>query len=88
MTVIVTTQLHGLPPEGYDASAAHLAAPLRDADGFIAHAATVDPDGVTVTELWRSADDWQRFFDAHVKPSLPAELPPPAIVEARNTILR
>jgi heme-degrading monooxygenase HmoA len=77
-----------MPPQAYDQTASQLAGALRAADGFIAHAATADDDGVTVTELWADAVDWQRFFDAHVKPNVPAELPPPAVVELRNTIVR
>lgn len=74
--------------EAYDETAAHLAGPLRGADGFIAHAATADADGVTVTELWEAEGDWSRFFETHVKPNVPATLPPPTVVEMRNTILR
>lgn len=88
MPVIVTTRLQGMPPQAYDQTATQLAAALRTADGFIAHAATADHDGITVTELWDDAADWQRFFDAHVKPNVPPELPPPAVVELRNAILR
>lgn len=88
MPVLVTTRLQGMPPQAYDQIAVHLADALRAADGFIAHAATADDDGVTVTELWDDAGDWRRFFDAHVRPNVPAELAPPAVVELRNAILR
>jgi heme-degrading monooxygenase HmoA len=89
MPVIVTTRLEGVPPQAYDQTADHLADALRAADGFIAHAAAADGDGVvTVTELWDDAGDWQRFFDAHVKPNVPRDLPPPAVVELRNAIVR
>jgi hypothetical protein len=88
MPVLVTTRLQGMPPHAYDQTAIHLADALRAADGFVAHAATADDDGVTVTELWDDTADWQRFFDAHVKPNLPAELPPPSVVELRNAIVR
>jgi heme-degrading monooxygenase HmoA len=88
MPVIVTTRLEGMPPQAYDQTAHHLADALRAADGFIAHAAAADDDGVTVTELWADAGDWQQFFDAHVKPNVPRDLPPPAVVELRNAIVR
>lgn len=54
MPVMVTTRIPGLPAETYDQTAAHLAGPLRDTDGFIAHAASADAHGVTVTELWEA----------------------------------
>jgi hypothetical protein len=88
MSVIVTTRLQGLPPQAYDETSAQLEGVLRNADGFIAHAATVDSDGVSVVELWDAADDWERFFATYVKPNLPDDLPPPVVVEVRNTILR
>jgi heme-degrading monooxygenase HmoA len=88
MSVIVTTRIPGLPGEAYDETASHLAEPLRGADGFIAHAASADIDGVVVTELWETEGDWSRFFEAHVKPNLPGTLPAPTVVEMRNTILR
>jgi hypothetical protein len=88
MPVLVTTRLPGMPPQAYDETAAQLAGPLRSADGFIAHAASADGDGVTVTELWHATDDWQRFFDAYVKPYAPDDLPPPTVVELRNAIAR
>jgi heme-degrading monooxygenase HmoA len=88
MPVIVTTRLEGMPTQAYDQTADHLAHALRAADGFIAHAAAADGDGVTVIELWDDAGDWQRFFDVHVKPNVPRDLPPPAVVELRNAIVR
>jgi heme-degrading monooxygenase HmoA len=88
MPVIVTTRLEGVPPQAYDQTADHLADALRAADGFIAHAAAADEDGVTVTELWDDAGDWERFFDAHVKPNIPPDLPPAVVVELRNAIVR
>jgi hypothetical protein len=87
MPVMVTTRLQGMPPEAYDETAGHLAAPLRGATGFIAHAATADADGVTITELWHAEGDWRRFFDAQVKPNLPHTVQPPDIVELRNAIV-
>lgn len=88
MLVIVTTRLEGMPTQAYDQTADHLADALRAADGFIAHAAAADGDGVTVIELWHDAGDWQHFFDVHLKPNVPHDLPPPAVVELRNAIVR
>jgi heme-degrading monooxygenase HmoA len=88
MPVLVTTRIPGLPAEAYDETAAHLAGPLRGAQGFIAHAGAADPDGVTVTELWEQEADWLGFFETYVKPNLPETLPAPSVVEIRNTIVR
>jgi hypothetical protein len=88
MTVMVTTRIPALPGEAYDGISSQLAGPLRGAEGFVSHVAAVDPDGVTVTELWQAEGDWRQFFETYVEPNLPAEMPAPTIVELRNTILR
>jgi hypothetical protein len=86
MPVTVTTHLHGLPAEAYDAIAAVQTEPLRQADGFISHAAQVSPDGVIVTETWQQREDWQSFFDERIKPNLPPDAPAPTVVELHNII--
>lgn len=86
MPVSVITHIPNLPAEAYDAIAGEQAAPLREARGFISHAAAVSPDGVTVTEVWEQRDDWQRFFDERVKPHLPPGLPAPTVAELHNVI--
>jgi hypothetical protein len=83
----VTTRIPGLPAETYDRTAAHLAGHLRDADGFIAHAASTDAHGVTATELWEAQTHRDQFLEKYVKPNLPVTLPPPTVVDIRNTIL-
>ena len=88
MTVMVTTRIPHLPADAYDRTAAQLDEPLRQTPGFISHAAAVDDEGVTVTELWQAEEDWRRFFEQNVAPNLPATLAPPAVVELRNAILR
>ena len=86
MPVIITTHIPALPAEAYDETARLLADPLRRSDGFIAHAARADAEGVTVTELWEAEEDWRRFFDAYVGPNMPEGLPAPTVVEQRNAI--
>ena len=88
MSAMVTTRIPGLPGEAYDQIASQLDGALRNAPGFIAHAATVDPDGITVTELWEAEANWQQFFDTYVKPNLPAGVPTPSVTNLRNTIVR
>jgi heme-degrading monooxygenase HmoA len=87
MPVIVTTHIPALPPEAYDETARRLAGALRASEGFIAHAASADAAGLTVVELWEAEASWRRFFDAHVRPGLPGDLPEPTVAELRNAIL-
>jgi hypothetical protein len=88
MPVAVTTHLPSLPAVAYDAISAQQADALRAAPGFISHAAYVAEDGVTVVETWADHADWRAFFDAHVKPQLPPDLPEPTVEDVHNVIAR
>jgi heme-degrading monooxygenase HmoA len=72
MPVSMTNPASGMTAEMHDEVMAKVAGPLRQAEGFIAHAAQVTPDGVTVTEVWETREQWQQWFDSSVRPRLPA----------------
>jgi heme-degrading monooxygenase HmoA len=88
MAITITNHAPGMPAEAYDASMAEVGDALRRADGFVAHTASVTPEGVTVTEVWESCDHWRRWFDAAVKPHLPPGAPDPVITELHNAVAR
>jgi hypothetical protein len=67
---------------------ANVGPPLRESDGFISHAAKITPDGVTVTEVWESREQWQRWFSTSVRPHLPADAPEPTVTELHNALGR
>jgi hypothetical protein len=75
-----------LPPEAYNDVAASLAGPLSHADGFMFHTAERTPEGIQVTEVWASREQFQRFFDAAVRPNLPPGVPEPTLTDLPNTI--
>ena len=79
MTVLMTSEMPGVTPDGYDRLAAAQLGSLRATDGFIAHAAGPVDGGFRVTELWESEDAHATWFDAHVAPTLPAGSPPPDV---------
>ncbi len=79
----MTQHVPGMPAEAYDQTTAQVGDTLRGAPGFISHAGVVDADGVTVTELWETREQWQTYFDEHVKPHLPPDLPEPSFTELR-----
>ena len=58
---------------------------LQSAKGFIAHYAFLEGDGLTVSELWDTQADHDAFFDEHIRPKLPQEIPTPAVFEVLNT---
>ncbi|KXF49522.1 hypothetical protein AXA44_24195 [Rhodococcus sp. SC4] len=54
---------------------------LQSAKGFVAHYAFLEGDGLTVSEIWDTQADHDAFFDEHIKPKLPQEIPTPAVFE-------
>ena len=88
MPISMTSTAPGMPAEAYNAVMADVAEPLRRSAGFISHAAQVSPDGVTVTELWETREQWQQWFDTLVRPHLPPGTPEPTVVEVHNAFGR
>lgn len=86
MPIRMTNHAPGMTAAAYDEIMAHVAGPLSEAPGFLAHAAEAGPDGMTVTELWSSEADWRRWFDASVRPHLPAGAPDPEVVALHNAV--
>lgn len=88
MPISMTSTAPGMPAEAYYAAMADVAEPLRHSAGFISHAAQISPDGVTVTELWETREQWQQWFDTSVRPHLPPGAPEPTVVEVLNALCR
>ncbi len=88
MPISVTTHAPGLPASVYDEVLANHTEPLRQSAGFISHAAEITPQGLTVTEVWETREQWERWFDASVRPSLPAGAPEPTVTELHNALGR
>jgi hypothetical protein len=76
MPVLITSDVPGQTPEGYDAAIEQLEAALTSAPGFIAVGAYPSPDGWRVFELWQSSKEAADFFAKHVRPNLPADIQP------------
>jgi hypothetical protein len=77
MVVLMTGKVQGMTAEIYDGIAANALPRLKQAKGFISHAAGMGDDGVwTVVEVWESEEDSQRSFEANVKPNLPPGVTP------------
>jgi hypothetical protein len=73
-----------VPAQAYEQIIANVGQPLRESDGFISHAAEITPDGVTVTEVWETREQWERWFNASVSPHLPADAPAGLILMLRH----
>jgi heme-degrading monooxygenase HmoA len=88
MPITMTNHAPGMTAEAYDQVMIHTAEPLRSSPGFISHTAQITPDGVTVTEVWESREQWQQWFDASVRPHLPAGAAEPTVVDLHNAVAR
>jgi hypothetical protein len=77
MPVMVTADVSGQTPEGYDAVLNHLSAIMKNSPGFVLHTAhAVEGGGWRVIEIWQSRNDANQFFSQHVHPNLPPGMKP------------
>ncbi len=63
----MTTQL-------YDEISPQLVEKLKTQPGFMYHVAFVDNGTFTVSEIWESQEDHDRWFDANVVPNVPGTI--------------
>jgi len=88
MVILMTGEAQGLTPELYAQMLAGLEPLLRSAPGFIAHVAhPVEAGGFRVVEIWRSKEESDRFFAAHVAPKLPPGIRPKRRTQALSSLV-
>jgi heme-degrading monooxygenase HmoA len=88
MPIRMTNSTPGMSAEDYDRVMVDVAEPLRRSTGFISHSADVSSDGITVTEVWETHEQWQQWFDRSVRPHLPLNTPEPTITDLHNALGR
>ncbi len=72
MAVLIRHRLAGMTPSQYDEVSPPLIEKLKTAPGFMYHVAFADKDGTfTVSEIWESQEQHDRWFDENVKPNIP-----------------
>lgn len=76
MAVLVTAEVPGQTPQGYDPMLAAMKPALQAAPGFVLHVAYDTPDGWRVLEIWETAKDATDFFAKVVHPNLPPGVKP------------
>lgn len=76
MAVLVTAEVPGQTPEGYDGMLKGLEPLIRSAPGFICHAAYSDSGTWRVLEIWESGQAATDFFARYVHPNLPPGVKP------------
>ena len=71
MAVLTRYHLTGMTPSRYDEIAPPLVEKLKAQPGFVAQAAFMDSGVFTVSEIWESREQHDRWFDEIVKPNVP-----------------
>jgi hypothetical protein len=77
MPVLVTAQVENQTEQLYDGMLSALAAPLKQAEGFVMHSAHRAPSGEwLVQEIWQTKAQADQFFARFVAPNLPPGVRP------------
>jgi heme-degrading monooxygenase HmoA len=79
MAMLYRHHVAGMDVATYDQVSSQLIPRLKEQPGFVYHVAFADSDGLTVSEIWESREQHDRWFDEQVKPNVPAEITVEAI---------
>lgn len=71
MAVLIRHRVAGMDPSKYDEISPPLIEKLRTQPGFKYHVAFMDNGRFTVSEIWDSQEQHDRWFDENVKPNIP-----------------
>ena len=74
MAVLFRHHSAGMDVAAYDQVSSQLLPQLKQQPGFMYHVAFATPDGLTVSEIWESREQHDRWFQEYVKPNVPAEI--------------
>ena len=74
MAVLIRLRAAGMTPSQYDEIAPALVEKLKTQPGFIFHVAFMDNGRFTVSEIWESQEQHDRWFDENVKPNVPMSI--------------
>ena len=74
MTVLIRHRAAGMTPAQYDEISPPLVEKLKQQPGFLLHVSFEDAQGFAVAELWETQEQHDTWFDANVKPNVPAEI--------------
>ena len=88
MAVLMTAHVPGATKEMID-DMRPLLKKIRIAKGFIFHANGPAPGGWRVTEVWDTQEDFEAWYEAHVKPAFPEAGPimPSITIDQLNEVV-
>jgi hypothetical protein len=71
MAVLIRHRAAGMNPSQYDEISPPLVEKLKTQPGFMIHVAFVDNGRFTVSEIWESQEQHDRWFNENVQPNVP-----------------
>jgi hypothetical protein len=70
MAIVMNMRWKGVTPEQYDAAREDVKWEVDSPVGAKYHVASFDDDGLLVTDVWDSAEDFNRFVEERLMPSV------------------
>jgi heme-degrading monooxygenase HmoA len=71
MAVLIRHRVAGMTPSQYDEISPPLVEKLKTQPGFLIHVAFMDNGRFTVSEIWESQEQHDRWFKENVEPKVP-----------------
>ena len=68
MPIVMNMRWGGVTPEQYEQAREQVGWELRPPDGGIIHIASFTEGGLRVTDVWETADDFNRFVESRLMP--------------------
>jgi hypothetical protein len=87
MPILMTAEVRGQTPEGYDGVLAVVAEAARRSPGFVMHTSFPMEGGWRVMEVWQSKADSDRFFAEKVVPYLPPGIHPKRMTQELHSLV-
>jgi heme-degrading monooxygenase HmoA len=72
--VLFRHHVAGMDAAAYDQASSQLIPQLKRQPGFLYHVAFAESDSFTVSEIWESKEQHDRWFAESVEPNVPAEI--------------
>jgi hypothetical protein len=68
MAIVMNMRWDGVTPEQYEAAREQVGWEQRAPEGGLLHIASFADDGLRVTDIWETADDFNRFVEGRLMP--------------------
>jgi hypothetical protein len=68
LAIVMNMRWDGVTPEQYEAAREQVGWEQRAPEGGLLHIASFADDGLRVTDIWETADDFNRFVEGRLMP--------------------